>query len=457
MCRPLQAQSAVAEALAAGRFAEALRSLDAILATNPRNPKVWTARGLALKGLNRSAEGLASFEKAMSIDPNFAPALMGAAELAYSARDRRSGVYLSRLLKLQPESETANAMAGVLAFESKDCASAIGHFRKARGELSRNEIASAQLAQCLLAKGEATEAAAALERTLQSFPESRTARYNAAIAYVQSRRPKEAIRILRPLVDNSPDAGVLNLLASAQAADGQDQAAADSLKRAAELSPGDERNYVDLATLCFQRDAFSMAIDVLNTGLKSLPKSTRLYAMRGIMYAQLSQLDKAASDFEEAGRLEPDQMYGSAGLSVLLTENRQVDEAIALLRGKLARTPNDPALNYLLADAILRKGVEPGSPQWREALSRLETAIRMKPAFGQAWAVLGKMRLKAGDSHGAVEALRKALDYDPANRAALNQLLLALRVAGRKDEAAEVARRLREQLSSPAARVNIQP
>ena len=45
----------------------------------------------------------------------------------------------------------------------------------------------------------------------------------------------------------------------------------------------------------------------------------------------------------------------------------------------------------------------------------------------------------------------------PANRAALNQLLLALRVAGRKDEAAEVARRLREQLSSPAAQVNIQP
>jgi hypothetical protein len=45
-----------------------------------------------------------------------------------------------------------------------------------------------------------------------------------------------------------------------------------------------------------------LAVEILDVGLKRLPESATLYAMRGVLFAQLGELDQAALDFEHAGR-----------------------------------------------------------------------------------------------------------------------------------------------------------
>src|SRR5436190_24235388 len=111
----------LSEALRSHRYEDALAQAVAALRIAPRDPRLWTARGLALAGLGRTQDSLSAFSRALEVAADFAPALKGAAEVAYRARDPRAAVFLDRLIRLEPTNGTAHAMAGVLAFESGDC------------------------------------------------------------------------------------------------------------------------------------------------------------------------------------------------------------------------------------------------------------------------------------------------------------------------------------------------
>jgi tetratricopeptide (TPR) repeat protein len=439
----LGAADTLGEALASGRFQDALRLADSLLKTRAKDPRLWTARALALGGLERTQDSLASFDRALRLDPAFAPALKGASETAYRRRDTRAAAYLGKLLDLEPSNETAHAMAAVLAFEARDCPRAVRHFEQSRSQATGNALAATQFGHCLLQVGRAEEAVEIFERVLAAAPANADARFNLAVAHLQARRPAAAVATLKPLGEGDPEA--LNLLGAAQAADGQLEAAIATLQRAAQLAPEDERNYLDLAILCQKHEAFGVAAEVLAAGLRRLPGSARLHAMRGVVHAQVGELDQAAAEFEEAGRLEPDQAYASVGLSVLLGQTGRLEGATKLLREKVTRSPNDPNLRYLLADALLREGAAPGQPEFVEAREALQHAIRVRPDFARARAGLGKVYLLEGNTARAVEELEHALRREPDNRPALSQLLTALRRLGREQEAAAVAERLRRQ------------
>src|SRR5271169_3493901 len=56
---------------ALNRPVEALASYDKALAINPRNPGALYNRGNALQDLNRAGEAIASYDGALAIKPNF--------------------------------------------------------------------------------------------------------------------------------------------------------------------------------------------------------------------------------------------------------------------------------------------------------------------------------------------------------------------------------------------------
>ena len=53
----------------AGKFEEAIRSYDAALAVDAKNPDIWNNKGLTLKALGRLREAIECHEKALAIDP----------------------------------------------------------------------------------------------------------------------------------------------------------------------------------------------------------------------------------------------------------------------------------------------------------------------------------------------------------------------------------------------------
>ena len=443
VCVALGVQADLGQAFREGRYDTALAIADRMLKERPRDPMLWTARGMALAGLRRQGDSLASFDKALTIAPGYVPALKGAAQAAYRAASPRAGAYLDRLLELTPEDATAHAMAGALAFEARRCAGAIRHFERGGEAVEGSEVAISQYGACLLESGRAAESVPLFERALRRFPESRDLRFNLALSQMQAKQPEAASASLAPLVASGrADAGTLNLLAAAQDAAGQLAQAIRSLERAVQLAPGDERNYMDLATLSLEHENASLAVEYADAGLRRLPGSARLYTVRGIARAQTGQIDAAEADFDLAARLSPDQAYASVAMSVLYRQRDELDKAAALLRDKLRGAPNDPTLNYLLADSLLRIGVEPGEPRFEEARDALQRALKAKPEESKALARLGKLYLKEGRVPEAVQTLERAVRIDPMDRMALNQLLISLRRAGRSEQASLVAKRL---------------
>jgi Flp pilus assembly protein TadD len=71
----------VTSALRAGQFDEALQLLQPELEQQPKNPQLWALRGIALSGEGNKKEALGAFQHALSIAPDYLPALEGAAQI----------------------------------------------------------------------------------------------------------------------------------------------------------------------------------------------------------------------------------------------------------------------------------------------------------------------------------------------------------------------------------------
>lgn len=422
---------------------KALDLIESRLIQEPSNPRLWAGRGVALSRLGRDKESVESFDKSLAISPKFLSALEGAAEVTYRIGDARASGYISRILGQDSRNATAHAMAGAIAFESRDCRASVDHLSAAGSTVAPNPLALAQWGECLITLDQAGPAVRKLRDSLALNPTDPRVPYNLALALHLSGQQEEALHVLQRVPS---DAGALNLQASIYVAQRRFSDAVATFRKAMELAPKDERSYIDLASLCLDHQSFDVAYDVVNAGIASIPASAALYTLRGAIAAQGSKIEESAADFERASRLQPNQIYSDAGLSLLLEQKDEIDKAIAVIRPRLKALPNDAVLNFLLAELIL-KSPNLDRRQQEEARSLLGNAIRLKPDFGKAHSVLGKLELQQSETDSGVRELQTALQYDPADRIALNQLVLGLRKLGRTNEAGVVANQLRDLLS----------
>lgn len=421
-----------------------LEQIELGLKEQPSNPRLLAARGLALAQLNRDQDALQSLEKSLAISPKFLIALEGAAEITYRTHDPKVSNYLSRILEQDPQNAAANGMAGALAFERHDCMGANKHFAAAESALSNNPLALAQWGECLLAEDQPGLATKRLEQSLRLRTADKRVSYNLALALHLDHHDEEALETAKTL---GADGDALNLVGSIYGGQDKIVEAIAAFRKATELDPKNEQNYIDLASLCLDHQSFDIAAEIVNVGIANIPNSAALYTLRGAIAAQSSNLEQSAADFERANRLKPDASYGDVGLSLLLGQQSQLDEAIGLIRSRLARAPNDPTLNFLLADLILRKSDDAQKSGQEEARRLLRNAVRLQPSMAKAHAALGKLLLKDGDAEGAMKELKVALEKEPNDRVALNQYVLALTKLQRIAEARAAAEHLREVLA----------
>jgi len=449
------ADATLLSALNAHRYAEAAGMADASLSSRPTDPWLWTVRGMAMGGMGKTQASLESFDKALAIDPKYIPALKAASQLTYRNRDQQALKYLERLLTLSPDEAAAHAMFGVLEYEAHNCAGAIPHFEQSAQLILNNETSAAEYASCLLDAHRTADAVRVLSQARAAHPASRNLRYDLGLAQLEDGHGEDAIATLQPSPDD--DAGIVNLRASAESAAGKLDAAYADFKRAAEMSPQEERNYLDLALLCLDHNRQQLAVDVATVGIAHLPQDAALYGVRGIALAELAKYDAAQEDFTRATELDPAKPLGDVARSVLYVETDQPEKAKVSLREQLKKAPGDPVANTLLANLLIHQGAAPATAEFEEAKTALVRALQADPNALEALILLGKLDIQGSDLNGALSALERAERLDPNNRTTLNQMLLILRKLGRAQDAARVAERLTALLSEDAQKRNQQP
>jgi len=434
----------IRELIRRGEFAAALRVCEHDLKLQRRDFRIWTLKGIALQGMERNTESLAAFRQALAIQPQFLPALQGAAQLEYQMHDAQCRKTLEAILQLRPE-PTAHAMLGVLAFERKDCAAAIEHYEKA-GEAAGDPVIKWQHGSCSY-QLEQWDAAEVKFRELLSLKEDDRVRYNLGLVQFGGKKYADAIAALQPLArKEQPDPDALSLLASAYETNKQTPEALQILRRAIDLYPREERLYVDLATLCLEHSAFLIGTEVLEAGAKNIPQSARIQTMLGVMHASAGVLIKAEEAFRRAEQLAPDDAYGRVGLAIILMNNGAADNVIRLLREQSQRAPDVPLVNLTLADALLQRGTSPAELQ--ESQSLLLRVIKRQPANATAHTLLGKIYLRLGDKDEAARALETAIRLDPSDRAATYQLMTLYQRMGRTKDAAALKEKVQKLLDA---------
>ncbi|MDQ6705542.1 MAG: tetratricopeptide repeat protein, partial [Acidobacteriota bacterium] len=169
----------IASDLRAGQIDQAKQLLSEALKSSPRDARLWTFNGLALARSGDQPGALASYQRALEFAPDYFPALEGAAEIEYNQHSPRAASLLRRIVKLQPDDQTAHDMLAALAFEQGDCTGGENELRAVRPEDAIDLNGMRELGACLVRQKRLIDACLCLKSCLQS---SRATQLHGAIS-----------------------------------------------------------------------------------------------------------------------------------------------------------------------------------------------------------------------------------------------------------------------------------
>ncbi|HTS12674.1 MAG TPA: tetratricopeptide repeat protein [Candidatus Limnocylindrales bacterium] len=278
-------------------------------------------------------------------------------------------------------------------------------------------------------------------------------KFNLALCYVATRQPKVAIPVLASLQKGGTNtAAVWNLLAQAYVGDGQSDKALEAVKRAAALSPGDEKLYSFVADACTDARNNRLGLKVVELGLQSVPDSARLHYERAVFLTGLDRFDLAKNDFLTASRLA-----SGTGIGYLAAAHEKLlegdsAETIRIARDAIAKGKANYILRSLLGEALIQSGVDVGEPGFAEAEGTLQESITERPSYSRSRISLAKLYLMGDRVDEAISQLETARTLDPENPAVYSYLAAAFRRKGDLSQAREalavLARLNNEQVTS---------
>jgi len=281
--------------------------------------------------------------------------------------------------------------------------------------------------------------------------------FDLALCYVATDQFTKAIPILNSLRSGHERSDLENLLAQAYLGNAQPAEALEAFRRAAELSPQSEKLYLFVADACIDHQYYASGLEVVNLGLRQLPRSSRLFYQRGVLHSFMDQPDLARSDLEQAGSLAQgsDISYLAASQKGMLDGN--LSEAIQAARRGVQNDPNNYVLLTILGQALIRSGAAPGQSEFAEAESALQRAVILRPGFAAAQLALGQLCRMDGRLDEAVKHLETARQLAPNNAAAYSNLALVYRAQGKTGEAQKILAALADLNRQSAAKYKLGP
>lgn len=247
--------------------------------------------------------------------------------------------------------------------------------------------------------GRLPEAEAAYRELLTTQPAS--AGRLLGVLLLQQQRWAEAAVVLTPLSQADPRDAELAVNASlALRRSGQLEPALLAARCATAADPARPSAWNALGLAALESGELGEALKAFESGLQSAPGDAALRLHRAQCLRRLGRLGEAGQAFYELLQARPDLLEAWRGLADTNAALGQNDLALECRRRALALHPQDVDLRLEHAIAQLLHG------QPAESAASIEAVLADAPDDAQAWAWLGRARLKQGES----EAARRAFD-----------------------------------------------
>lgn len=173
---------------------------------------------------------------------------------------------------------------------------------------------------------------------------------------------------------------------------------------------------VELGIAYMQRGELALAQEKLERAVKESPRDPEVHSALALLQERLGDRAQADHEFHEAMRLAPQDPDIANNYAVYLCRTDRVDagvkQLLATARNPLYRTPEAA---YTNAAVCLR-----GQHRDAEARRALQSAIALRPGFGEAVFQLAELEMQ----HGELADARARIDHYIATYTATPDLLL---------------------------------
>lgn len=448
---------------AAGDAAAALALSQETVRSSPDDATAWFAHAQLLAGADEaSAEALAAYRKALSLQKTMLAARTGVLGILFSRKDLAAAeTELAALRRDHPQDPATAYFETLLALYRGDTATARSGADKLVGAAPTQPLYSRLAATVALETGELSKAAAQLAAAVQANPGDRGLRRLLALTLVRQGDGRQALEVLQPLVGrDSRDGEALALaaLASLQAGDRarsqsffaaaaahapQDNArlratlamgqlsAGDgtaALRQLEELARADGGSSFDVALISarIQRQEYEQAGRALDALERKQAKDPIVPQLRGDILLRRGERAAARASYESALKLAPHFFPAVAALARLDVQDKRFDQARARFKDLLARDAGNTAA--LLALARLDQMTD-APPQ--DTARLLAEAVRTQPLQAAPRLRLIEHELHHGHWRAALTAADEAVQAMPADTR-LQAALARACIAGRE-------------------------
>jgi protein O-GlcNAc transferase len=358
-------------------FAAAIPLLERIAEAKPREALPHFELGFAYSGLKKTPEAIVEYRRAISLDPNLAPAHLNLGVALLDSDPAAAVASFRRAAELMPgQARPVYLMAEALERGGKP-SEAIDHYRAAAALEPQDDVILFGLGRALLAAGQTSAAESEFRQLLVLKPDSAPAQLGLAESLLHQQKTAEVVDALRDYLLNAPS--------DAHA----------RFERAVALQ---DLNRFDESLL---------ELDRLDEGAAPTAESLKL---RGSIYLQQKKWTDSDASFEKALAASPADAQLHMWRGQTKMELRDYAAAESELRRSLELAPeNSDALRELV-------GVYYLSGQYEATLSTLDLLARHETLTPLNWFFRALSCDKLGRKPDAAAAYQKFLELDRGER-----------------------------------------
>jgi len=133
--------------------------------------------------------------------------------------------------------------------------------------------------------------------------------------------------------------------------------------------------------------------------------------------------------------MAPDDPGNYVALGLCELETGHLDEAVQSFEKAESAGAREPNAYYFLAEALIQKGIEPGSAAFAKAKQSLDKALELDPALSYAYLDRAKLALRANQIDSAISDLERARSTEPNSRTIAYLLAQTYQRKGEKERA----------------------
>ena len=374
----------------------------------------------------------AEFSRLLTAYPKNESVLKGYARFLLDVKDFSTArAIIARLAKSSPRDSEVAALNGIVHLKAGDPEGAVNSLQKSARNFPLNAPISYWLGMAALAKGDNTIAVTSFRRAAELNPADQDSLHELARIACEQGDMSMMADVANQMIAASPrfPGGYLWRAHVEKIRNAPGPADAD-LKTAMNLAPQSSQPYLQLGELRFTQKRFSEGVPLLEQALKYNPNSVSSLQLLIGYDLYRKQPDKALARLKAQIGLNPANSRFYDLLAQLQIQNKKLDQAaVTAARAIQLNSSDGEAVMRFAQIAALRR-------QTASAVATWEQWSSAHPNDADAFAILGTLEESRADLPKAEAYYRKALQSQPHQPVAANNLAYQMLLKGESADTA---------------------